>query len=66
MAIFCGGLGSCLYVRVCGGSSLKETSWAISASVRTLKVSVLLMTIGMILIYALSVPYICRACLSGS
>ncbi len=54
------------YVRVSGGSSLNETSCAISASVRTLKVPVPLMTIGMILISALSVPCICSACLSCS
>ena len=66
IAISCAGLGSCLYVRVSGGSSLNETSCAISARVRTLKVHVLLMTIGMITISALSVPWICNACLSGS
>ena len=66
IAILCAGFGSCLYVRVYGGSSLNETSCAISASVRTLKVPVLLMTIGMILISALSVPCIYSACLRGS
>ena len=66
MAIFYTGFGSCLYVRVSGGSSLNATSCAISASARTLKLPVLLMTIGMIMISALSVPCICRACLSGS
>jgi hypothetical protein len=45
IAIFCAGFRSCLYVRVSGGSSLNETSCAISASVRTLKMPVLLMTI---------------------
>ena len=65
IAIFCAGFSSCLYARVSGGSSLNETSCAISASVRTLKVPVLLMTIGMIMISALSVPCICSACLSG-
>ncbi len=39
-----------------GGFSLKETSWAISARVLTLNVPVLLMTIGIILVSALSVP----------
>ena len=53
-------------MRVSGGSSLNETSCAISASVRTLKVPVLLMTIGMTTTSALSVPCICNACLSGS
>ena len=66
MANFCANFGSCLYARVSGGSSLNETSCAISASERTLKVPVLLMTIGMILISALSVPCICSACLRGS
>ena len=66
IANFCAGFGSYLYVRVSGGSSLNETSCAISASVRTWKVPVLLMTIGMILISALSVPCICSAYLSGS
>ena len=66
IAIFCAGFGRCLYLRVFGGSSLNETSCAISASVRKLKVPVLLMTIGMILISALSVPCVCSACLSGS
>ena len=58
IAIFCAGFGICLYVRVSRGSSLNET---ISASVPTLKVPVLLMTIGMIMISALSVPCICSA-----
>ncbi len=53
IAIFCAGFGSFLYVRVSGGSSLNETNGAISASVRTLKVPVLLMTIRMIVISAL-------------
>ena len=66
IAIFSAGFGSCLYVRVSGGSSLNETSCAISTSVRTLKVPVLLMTTGMIMISALSVPCICSACLRGS
>ena len=66
IAIFYVGFGSCLYVRVSGGSSLNDTSCAISASVRTLKVPVLLMTIEMIMISALSVPCIYSACLSGS
>ena len=66
IAFFCVGLGSCLYVRVSGGSSLNETSCAISASVRTMRVHVLLMNIGMITISALSVLCVCNACLSGS
>ncbi len=40
-----------------GGSSVKETSWAISARVLMWNVPVLLMTIGMLLISACSVPY---------
>ncbi len=47
MAIFWAGLGSCLYVRVSGGSSEKETSCAISASVLVWNEPVLLITIGM-------------------
>jgi hypothetical protein len=66
IAFFGASFGSCLYVRVSGGSSLNETSCAISASVHTMKVAVLLMTIKMIMIPALSVPCICSACLSGS
>ena len=66
IAICCAGLGSCLYVSVSCGSSSKDTSCAISASVLTLKVHVLLMTIGIILMFACSVPYVCRACFSGS
>ncbi len=52
IAIFCAGLGSCLYVSASGGSSSKDTSCAISARVFTLNVPVLLMTMGMILISA--------------
>ena len=66
IAFFCTSLGSCLYVRVSGGSSLNETSCAISASVWTLKVHVRLITIGMITISALSEPCICSAYLRGS
>jgi hypothetical protein len=66
MAIIFAAFGSCLYVRMSNGSSLNETSCAISASVRTLKVPVLCMTSGMILISALSVPCVYKACLNGS
>ena len=66
IVIFCAGFDSCLYVRVSGGSSLNETGCAISASVRTLKVPVLLITMEMIMIFTLSMPCICSACLSGS
>ena len=52
MAMCWAGLGSCLYVSASGGSSAKETSCAISARVLTLKVPVLLMTIGIILMSA--------------
>jgi len=53
-------------VRASGGSSLKETSWSISASVLTLNVPVMVMTIGIIMTSAFMVPWVCRACLSGS
>ncbi len=66
MATCCVGLGNCLYVSLSGGSSSKVTSCAISARVLTLKVPVLLMTIGIILMSAFSVPYVWRACFSGS
>ncbi len=66
IAICCAGLGNCLYVSLSGGSSSKETSCAISTRVLTLKVPVLLMTIGIILMSALSVPWICKAYFSGS
>ncbi len=57
---------SCLNVSSSGGSSLNETSCEISASVFTWKVPVRLMTMGMILISAFRVPWVCRACRSGS
>ena len=66
MDMCCAGLGNCLYVKASGCSSLKETSCAISARVLTLKVPVLLMTIGIILMSAWSVPWVRRACFSGS
>ena len=66
IAICCAGLGSCLYVSALGSSSSKDTSCAISTRVLTLKVPVLLMTIGIILMSALRVPWVCRACFSGS
>ena len=66
MAICCAGLGNYLYFSASGGSSSKETSCAISARVLTWKVPVLLMTIGIILMSALRVPYVCSACFSGS
>ncbi len=43
-------------MRVSGGSYVKETSWAISARVLTRNVPFMLMTIGMMTIFALSVP----------
>ncbi len=58
--------GSCLKVSSSGGSSANETSWEISAKVYTWKVPVRLMTMGMILISAFRVPYVCSACRSGS
>ncbi len=66
IAMCCAGLGSCLYVSASGGSSSKETSCAISARVLTWNVPVLLMTIGIILMSAWSVPWVCRACFRGS
>ena len=66
MAIFCAGLESCLYVSASGGSSLNDMSCAISARILTLNVHVLLITIGIISIDACNVPYVCRACFSGS
>ncbi len=50
---------------VSGGSSLKEKSWAISARVLMLNVPILLITMGIILMFAFSVPRRWRACLSG-
>ena len=47
---------SCLKVSPSGGSSVNETSWEISARVLTWKVPVRLMTMGMILTSAFSVP----------
>ena len=58
--------GSCLKVSSSGGSSANETSWEISARVLTWKVPVRLMTMGMILMSALKVPWVCRAWRSGS
>ncbi len=66
MAICCAGLGSCLYVSASGGSSSNDTSCAISARVLTLNVPVLLITMGIIFISALSVPWVFKACFNGS
>ena len=57
---------SCLKVSSSGGSSVNETNCEISACVLTWKVPVRLMTMGMILTFAFRVPWVCRACLSGS
>ncbi len=46
MAICCASLGTCLYVSASGGSSSKDMSCAISARVLTLKVPILLITMG--------------------
>ncbi len=46
-------MGSCLKVSLSGGSSLKETSLAISAKVLTWKVPVWLITTGIIFKFAL-------------
>ncbi len=56
IAILLAVLGSCLKVSSFGGSSLKETSSAISAKVSTWKVPVRLKTMGMILTFAFRVP----------
>ncbi len=66
IAIFCVGRASCLKVIASRGSFWKDTSWAISGSVLTLNVLVLLMTIGITFTFAFSVPCVRRACLSGS
>ena len=58
--------GSCLNVSSSGGSFVNETSCEIPASVLTWRVPVWLMTIGMILMSALKVPWVCRAWRSGS
>ncbi len=57
---------SCLKVSSSGGSSVNEISWEISAKVLTWKVPVRLMTMGIILTSAFSVPGVCSACRSGS
>ena len=49
-------MGSCLNVSSSGFSSLKETSWAISAKVFTWKLPVRLMTMGIIFASAFRVP----------
>ena len=68
MAMSRAGGGSCLYVRVSGGSSWKEISCAIAASVLVWKDPVLLMTMGMISMSAFHSPVACMyiACLRGS
>ena len=58
-------LGSCLKVSSSGGSSLKETSWAISAKVFTWKVAVRLMTMGIIFTSTSRVPLVFNASRSG-
>ena len=65
IAIFLYVVGSCLKVSSSGGSSLKETSWAISARVLTWNVLVRLMTIGIISTSALRVPCVWSASRSG-
>ena len=56
VAIILAAFDSCLKVGSSGGSSLNETSWAISAKVLTLKVPVRLMIMGTIFTYAFRVP----------
>ena len=67
MVIDCACGGSDLYVRLSGGFSWNDTSWAISARVFVWKLPVLLITIG--IIWTCSVfLLLClmMACLSGS
>ena len=59
-------VGSCLKISSSGGSSFKETSWAISARVFTWNVPVRLITMGMILMSAFKMPWVWSACLGGS
>ena len=59
-------MGICLNVSSSCGSSLNDTSWATSAKVLRFNVHVRLMTIGLILEFALRVPLVCRASLRGS
>ncbi len=49
-----------------GGFSLRDTSWAISASVRVWKFLVLLITIGITSTCIRPLLWSCMACLSGS
>ncbi len=56
IAIILAMFGSCLKVSSSGGSSLKETSWAISAKALTWKVPVRLITMGIIFTSAFRVP----------
>ncbi len=58
-------VGRCLKVSSSGGSSLNETSLAISASVLTWNVPVPLMTIGISLTSVLSVLCVWSASRSG-
>ena len=66
IVIVCACVGRVLHARACGGSSLNETSWAISARVLVWNLPVMLMTIG--IICTCSRPLLCcsMASLSGS
>ena len=67
MVIDCACGGSDLYVRLSGGFSWKETSWASSANVLVWKLPVLLMTMGIICTMSLFLLLcLIMACLSGS
>ncbi len=66
MAMCLTGLSICLHVMTSSGSSLYETSCAISASVLMLNVPVRLITIRMILMSAFISPWVCRANFRGS
>jgi len=60
------GSGNCLKVIESGGSSFWGTSWAIFAEAFTLNVHVLLITIGMIYMFAFKFACSCRAINRGS
>ena len=66
IAIFLAMVGSCLKVHASGGSSLKDTSWAMSARVQTFNVPIWLIATGIIFKFAWKVPSIWRASLRGS
>ena len=58
--------GRDLYVRVSGGFSSNDTSWAISAIVRVWKLPILLVFISITSSYSRPLLCSCIACLSGA